>query len=409
MLTAPRAEPASAAADGVELLLGALHSSARPRIPFDPAVLALLEDLSAELMRGPGARAHPDVHTFAFWCRRANLQRLAAEHEDGRARLGLGLVFHVAPGNVPVNFAFSLAFGLLAGNANIVRAPSRPMEQLDRIRDALETVLSRPERADLAELVTLVRYPAGHGFTADISARADGRVIWGGDETVKTLRALPTPPRAREVCFPDRYSFCVMEADAVMAAEESALRRLADGFYNDTYLMDQNACSSPHLVVWRGTRDAARAARSRFWDALEPIVEARYALSAVHAVDKYAAALEAVAQGEADLRGLERRGAGLCALDWKRLPEDLEARRTGFGLFHEHAAESLDALAPLITGRFQTLTYFGAEPEALQRFVIENRLPGVDRIVPVGRALDMDVIWDGYDLIGALSRIIDRR
>jgi len=25
----------------------------------------------------------------------------------------------------------------------------------------------------------------------------------------------------------------------------------------------------------------------------------------------------------------------------------------------------------------------------------------------VGRALDMDTIWDGYDVIGYLSRIID--
>ena len=33
-------------------------------------------------------------------------------------------------------------------------------------------------------------------------------------------------------------------------------------------------------------------------------------------------------------------------------------------------------------------------------------LRGIDRVVPVGRALDMDIVWDGYDLIGSLSRLI---
>jgi len=34
-------------------------------------------------------------------------------------------------------------------------------------------------------------------------------------------------------------------------------------------------------------------------------------------------------------------------------------------------------------------------------------LSGIDRIVPVGKALDMDVTWDGYDIVRSLSRVID--
>ena len=40
-------------------------------------------------------------------------------------------------------------------------------------------------------------------------------------------------------------------------------------------------------------------------------------------------------------------------------------------------------------------------------FIIENNVSGIDRIVPVGRALDMDVVWDGYDVISSLSRVVD--
>ena len=37
---------------------------------------------------------------------------------------------------------------------------------------------------------------------------------------------------------------------------------------------------------------------------------------------------------------------------------------------------------------------------------LKNNLFGIDRVVPIGKALDMNLIWDGYDVINSLSRII---
>ena len=42
----------------------------KPLRPFDDAVIAFLNDLSAELRK---VRDYPDVATFGFWCRRAAL------------------------------------------------------------------------------------------------------------------------------------------------------------------------------------------------------------------------------------------------------------------------------------------------------------------------------------------------
>ena len=36
--------------------------------------------------------------------------------------------------------------------------------------------------------------------------------------------------------------------------------------------------------------------------------------------------------------------------------------------------------------------------------MIFNNLRGLDRIVPIGKSMDMDIIWDGYDVINQLSR-----
>ena len=38
--------------------------------------------------------------------------------------------------------------------------------------------------------------------------------------------------------------------------------------------------------------------------------------------------------------------------------------------------------------------------------MIRSGKPGIDRIVPVGKAMDIGVYWDGYDIIGTLSRKI---
>jgi len=71
--------------------------------------------------------------------------------------------------------------------------------------------------------------------------------------------------------------------------------------------------------------------------------------------------------------------------------------------------ESLAEIAHVVDPRFQTLTYFGFTRDELDGFVRNSRLSGLDRIVPIGQAHEMDFVWDGYELITALSRIVDIR
>jgi hypothetical protein len=77
-----------------------------------------------------------------------------------------------------------------------------------------------------------------------------------------------------------------------------------------------------------------------------------------------------------------------------------------FGTVHEVVFATLDQLAPLVNERYQTLCVQGVAPDAVRELIVRHGLRGIDRVVPVGRALDMDIVWDGYDLIGSLSRLI---
>ena len=60
----------------------------------------------------------------------------------------------------------------------------------------------------------------------------------------------------------------------------------------------------------------------------------------------------------------------------------------------------------IITNRYQTMTYYGVEKKDLKEFIQSNQILGIDRIVPIGRAFDMGPVWDGYDIIYSLSRVV---
>ena len=377
----------------------------RPLRPFAPDVLDFLSALSAALLKDREAKAYPDVITFAYFCRKAHLARLEEEYAGQLDdRLGRGVVFHIAPSNVPINFAYSLAAALLSGNGSVVKASSRDFPQTRIVCRAMEKLLTE-DFAPLAPYVCVVTYPReAQEVTEAFSARCDARVIWGGDETVRRVREAALPPRAVEVAFADRYSLLCIRPEAVLALSADELERLAKDFYNDTYLTDQNACTSPRLIYWAGEGDS-REASERFFRAVGAYARQRYELAPVVAVDKLTAACRAAMklEGAEIVPGLDNwvtrvRVKALC-------PELYELRSPG-GFFLEYAAPTLDALRDFVTPRVQTLSYLGLSPEELSRFVLENGLTGVDRIVPVGHTMDFALTWDGYDLIQTLSRKI---
>ena len=88
------------------------------------------------------------------------------------------------------------------------------------------------------------------------------------------------------------------------------------------------------------------------------------------------------------------------------VPEQSQQRGL-YGTVHEFIAPSLDALASIVDARYQTLTYFGFSKAGLSELVTHQHLAGIDRMVPVGQALDMGIVWDGFDMIVGLSRLVD--
>ena len=373
----------------------------RPDTPFSEDVLAYLNALSASLLRDPQSRQYPDVITFAFFCRRANLIRLKDEYQSAKIRLGRGMAFHIAPSNIPINFAYSLVAGLLAGNYNVVRVSSKDFVQVDIV---LRNMFSLQEDyPEISRRIAIVRYEHDSNANAILSADCHVRVIWGGDRTIQQIRENALPARSFDICFADRYSFAMFNADELV--NESDMDAFALRFYNDTYLFDQNACSAPHLIVWLGDTSNVVKAKQLFWSAMQNLVDKRYVLQDIQAVDKLTALYrQSVAM---NIRAEEYTNNVLRRVELSQLPKDIDEYRCAGGYFTEYTAQTLDEIAPIIKNKYQTIAYYGLEKDELISFVNRNKIVGVDRIVPVGETTAFSLIWDGYDLINMMSRIVD--
>ncbi len=368
---------------------------------FSAEVIEFLDTVSRRLLKNTKAKRYPDVITFAFWCRKANVLRMRKAYESDAFRLGRGVVFHIAPSNVAVNFAYSLVSALLGGNASIVRLPSKQFKQVELICETLSDVLGS-ECTALRPYICLVHYEHNHEINVMLSAICDVRVIWGGDNTIAELRKAPLKPRANEITFADRYSITVIDSDFYINDDHKEL--IANDFYNDTYLTDQNACTSPKLVVWLGNQ--IKTAQECFWSNLHTLVAPKYTLQPKQAINKLSA-LYLLANAEKTAKFVQSQDNLITRVQLTVLNAHTMDFCENSGFFMEYAAKSIDELLPVCSAKCQTLSYYGVDTSAIKEYLIKHCPAGIDRVVPIGKTLDFSLIWDGYDLIESMSRIVN--
>lgn len=373
----------------------------QPWIPFDDRVVDFLDAWSKVLLKNKDTKQYPDVVTFAFWIRKANIMALKKRfvREDIVTRIGRGMMFHIAPSNVAVNYAYSLVAGLLMGNVNVVRIPSREFPQIVVINQCLNETLERMD-SKMRERICLVRYEHQSGITGELSGHTDGRIIWGGDQTIAEIQKSKLPPRAVDIAFADRYSLAIIDSEAYL--KEGYPEQLARKFYNDTYLTDQNACTSPRIVVWKG--DRKEEAKEKFWAGLHEILQREYRLQDKQVVDKLTNFYMLSTVGE-EYHLITTEDNYITRIRIKELSDVWMQWKGNSGFFFEYDCRDWRELLPLCSNTAcQTISYYG-DITGLKETLLQGA-KGVDRIVPVGSTMDFDLVWDGYDLYEWLTRSV---
>lgn len=389
----------------VDVLFGSIESASvrEPWYPFDQRIMDFLTDLSRQITKDAEARYHPDVLTFGFWCRPSNLASLQERHEQNNTEIGRGVSFHIPPSNVPLNCAYSLTVGLLAGNTCIVRLPTESPELVELLR-CLESVRRTGKHASVFARFVLLRYGHNDEITTDLSSLADVRVIWGGDLTIRHIRSLPTKPRCVDVAFADRLSLALIRSELILAISESQLHTVCTRFISDSMTFGQNACSSPRLVVWHGQDGELSAkASSRFWKKIDELLQVSTVQEPINVMDRFAELCAVIANSDA-VSEVSALSSATIRVQLKSADSWHESAMLRFGTFTESSVSSLSAVEPLLNEKVQTLTYFGFSPAEIRDWMTERVLSHVDHVVPIGSALDFDLVWDGYPMIHMLTR-----
>lgn len=186
-------------------------------------VLDALEALGTELDSGaldgliaqyapPGAReeldrVRPQISRAALEERLAlELGGLAGPRPFGRSQVRpLGVLLHIAPGNMAGLPAFTAVEGLLTGNINLVKLPRGDrgltlavFQKLTEIEPRLSSWLYA---FDLSSKYT--------GTIRALANLADGIVTWGGDGAIAAMRKL-APPGCKLIEWGHRLSFAYL-------------------------------------------------------------------------------------------------------------------------------------------------------------------------------------------------------
>lgn len=151
----------------------------------------------------------------------------------------LGVLFHIAAGNMDGLPAFSIAEGLLTGNINILKLPQADnglsLEIISRLI-ALEPAL--------ADYIMVFDTPS-----TDIHAMqrmadlADGISVWGGEEAVKAVRSL-APAGAKLIEWGHKLGFCYIAEAANLDHISTELLTLAEHIATTKQLL----CSSCQTI-----------------------------------------------------------------------------------------------------------------------------------------------------------------
>lgn len=373
-------------------------------VPFSDEVMEFCSQFSRALFKDAAALAFPELQALAFWMRRAELVRLRDSFEASKRSETLlvpqGVAFHIPPANVDTIFVYSWLLSVLAGNKNVIRLSPRVSPQTEILCRLFNAVLAISPAA-MSHSTLMLRYGHEREITEAISAVADIRVIWGGDRSVRTIREIPLPPHAHELTFPDRYSFALIRAASYLALNNR--RSLAEQFYNDTFWFDQMACSSPHLIFWQGSvADVHEAAEQFLTDVREHAVRKQYEVQAATRMNRFTFACQEALEGRATT--YEDLGV-LTVLGVDRF-EQLSRDHCGGGLVFQYRLGELGELADFVARRDQTMTYFGFDRAELLEFAASLNGRGIDRIVPVGQALNFNRFWDGNDLLISFMRYV---
>jgi hypothetical protein len=258
---------------------------------------------------------------------------------------------------------------------------------------------------EIADRNIILSYSYDENINSYLSSIADLRILWGGNNTVQSIRKHLAKPTTRDIAFADKISYAVIDSVYLLSLNESELNEKVRLFYNDSYYFDQLACSSPQVVFFVGNNDENEMASSFFWKKLEELLNKIQHNEHVSVrMNKLAYLYEESANGM-DLKILsDINSSKPVIVEIKKNDINRIENICGGGYFHQCFINDLTELQYTVKENDQTLSYIGFNSEILKNLAKLLNGKGIDRIVPVGQALAFMQTWDGFSLLNHFTK-----
>jgi hypothetical protein len=387
----------------IDIICGSNQINSYPHDVGNELIVEFLNQISNTILNEKKCKTFPDLASFAFWCRQSNIIKI--KNSLKKNRFGRGIVLHICPSNVAMNYAYSLAFGLIAGNTNIVRLPSVKFPQVNILNNIIKHQLKKKKFKIFNKRICLIAYKKSDDISNKLSMISDARLIWGGDQTINTFKKYETKPRVVDLYFANRYSLCLINSKKFNKLKDIQIKDLARKFFIDSYTMSQNACSSPKSLIWSGSLFLKK--KELFWNELSDVTSNKFDFD-ITLSNKKMLNLNRIVLSKNIKGKIEFKKFNLVRIKYKKneIPKNLESLQPNLGTFFEFEISKNSILKKFISSRTQSLTYFGYNHFELLDLIKKNNLSGIDRIVKIGNAFEMSHIWDGSNIIENLSREI---
>ena len=375
---------------------------------FDEINVQFLSSLSQAILKHKGIKNYPELVALAYWLRKSNISVIINSFQKNINKseviVPTGLAFHIAPSNVDTIFLYSWALSLLVGNINIIRITQTQNEQLDLLLSLVRKELSDKKCLPISKRNIIITYPKDDKINSLISSLSDLRILWGGDETINNIKRLPSKSTTKDISFADKFSYSIINAAAYIKLDNQGKIQTGKLFYNDSYWFNQMACSSPRFVIFSGSKNNCENASRLFWENLEKEIKRRNQKVSIDvAMEKLVYAYETMSKTNTHLilsKGDDK--PVVLRVDKNEISNFRES--CGGGFFFECFINNPEELTELVSSKDQTLTYFGFSKKALKNFVSKVNGKGINRIVPIGQALNFSPIWDGYSLLNEFTK-----
>ncbi len=153
----------------------------------------------------------------------------------------LGVLFHIAAGNLDALPVYSIVEGLLSGNINILKLPSVDGGlSVDILKKLCEIEPTLKEYIYVFELSSKDLQTMGRLITL-----ADAVVVWGGDEAISAVRKI-TPSNIRIIEWGHKISFCYV-------TEKGVSKESLEGIAHNVCLTNQVLCSSTQGIFYESS------------------------------------------------------------------------------------------------------------------------------------------------------------